>query len=94
MKKSISMVSALIKMMTRPATEKVSEKRIFAEDLPVATKIFVHNNYPGRSIAFIEKVTSSMSTMYVITLNDGLEIVFNENENCKVVDCKKRLLTA
>ena len=82
------MVSALINMMTRPAAKKESEKMFFAESLPLASKFFVQRNFPNRSIAFMEMKTSSKGAMYLVTLNDGIQINFNENGSWEMVDCK------
>lgn len=88
MKKTISKVSAFIHMMTRPAAEKKSEKMIFVESLPMTAKIFVQRNFPNRSIAFAVKKNTSKGTMYSATLNDGIQVEFNENGSWVMVDCK------
>ncbi len=87
MNKTITKVSAFIKKMTRPATEKQSEKTIFAESLPLAARFFVQNNFPNRSIAFASETTTSVGTNFAATLNDGIQVEFNENGSWKTVDC-------
>ncbi|MBP5507793.1 MAG: PepSY-like domain-containing protein [Prevotella sp.] len=94
MKKTISMVSNFIHRMTRPAAEKKREKLIFAESLPTETKYFLQRNFPGRSIAFAEMKTTSKSTTYVATLNDGIQISFNENGAWEKIDCKMGVVPA
>ena len=48
MKKTISIVSSLIKMMIRTAAEnKKSDKAVLAKDLPTAVKFFVQCNFPN-----------------------------------------------
>ncbi|MBO4607273.1 MAG: PepSY-like domain-containing protein [Prevotella sp.] len=86
MKKTISMVSNFIKMMTRPAANK-SERMIFVENLPMIVKIFVATCFPNKSIAFAGIMTTSKGVMYTITLNDGTQVGFNENGSCVLVDC-------
>ena len=82
------MVSNFIHRMTRPAAEKKSEKKFFAEDLPKSVKYFVQRNFPGRSIAFANKKTSLKGTSFVTVLNDGILIEFSENGNWVKIDCK------
>ena len=88
MKSAISMVSNFIHRMTRPAAEKKSEKKFFAEDLPKSVKYFVQRNFPGRSIAFANKKASLKGTSFVTILNDGILIEFSENGNWEKIDCK------
>lgn len=82
------MVSNFIHRMTRPAAEKKSEKKFFAEDLPKSVKYFVQRNFPGRSIAFANKKASLKGTSFVTVLNDGILIEFSENGNWEKIDCK------
>lgn len=81
------MVSALVKMITRTAAENKSEKMMFADNLPMAVKLFVTNNFPNKSIAFAGIMTTSKGVMYVTTLNDGTQVGFNGNGSCVLVDC-------
>ena len=82
------MVSNFIHRMTRPAAEKKSGKKFFAEDLPKSVKYFVQRNFPGRSIAFANKKASLKGTSFVTVLNDGILIEFSENGNWEKIDCK------
>ena len=80
-------VSALIHRMTRPATEKMSEKAIFTENLPMEVKFFVMNNFPNKSIAFAAQRNTPTGKTYAATLNDGVQVVFSENGSWMMVDC-------
>lgn len=82
------MVSALIHMMTRPATGKKSDKKVLAKNLPMAARFFVQRNFPNRSIAFAEERLTPKGMMYVATLNDGIQVSFTENGSWEKVDCK------
>ena len=76
-------------MMTRHTAEKESDKMIFPESLPTSAKFFVQRNFQNRSITLAEKVTTSKgTTMYIATLNDGIQIRFNENGSWEMIDCK------
>ncbi len=88
MKKAISKVSTFIKMMTGTATEKKNEKMVFAKDLPMAIKLFVQRNFSCRSIAMAEMKSTAKGIVYVVYLNDGIQLVFNENGGWEMVDCK------
>lgn len=89
MKKTISIVSSLIKMMIRTAAEnKKSDKAVLAKDLPTAVKFFVQCNFPNGHIAFAEMRLTSKGTIYSVSLNNGIQMVFNENGSWEMVDCK------
>ena len=88
MKKTISMVSALIHRMTRPVVEKKSDKMIFADSLPTTIRFFLQRNFPGRSISLAEIKTINKGSMYVATLNDGIQVSFKENYTWAKIDCK------
>lgn len=94
MKKAISMVSTLINMMTRPAAEKKSAKKLFASQLPMSVKKFAQNHFPGNSIAFAEKKSTSDGMRFSVTFNDGIQVVFNENGNWEMVDCSMGMVPA
>ena len=88
MKKAISTVFSFVQMMTRTTTENKSGKMILAKNLPMAVKSFVQQNFPMRSIAFAETNHTSKGMTYVVTLNDGIQVEFNENGSWEKVDCK------
>lgn len=94
MKKAISTVYSFIQMMTGATAENKSDKMILAKNLPVAVKIFVQHYFPCRSIAFAETKNTSKGMMYVVTLNDGIHIEFNENGSWEKVDCKMGAIPA
>ena len=96
MKKAISTVYSFIQMMTKTRTtsENKSGEMILAKNLPIAAKIFVQYNFPGRNIAFAETKPTSKGMMYVVTLNDGIQMEFNENGGWEKVDCKMAAVPA
>ena len=79
MKNIISKVFSLIQVMIGTATARKSDKMIFAKNLPMAVKSFVMRNFPTKDIAFAEMRFTSRGMVYVAILNDGEQVVFNEN---------------
>ena len=79
MKVIISKVFSLIQVMIGTATARKSDKMIFAKNLPMAVKSFVMRNFPKKDIAFAEMRFTSRGMVYVAILNDGVQVVFNEN---------------
>ncbi len=45
----------------------------------MAVKSFVMRNFPTKDIAFAEMRFTSRGMVYVAILNDGEQVVFNEN---------------
>lgn len=88
MKKAISTVYSFIQMMIRTTSENKSGEMILAKNLPMAVKIFVQHNFPCRSITFAETINTSKGMMYVVTLNDGIQMEFNETGGWEKIDCK------
>lgn len=54
----------------------------FAKDLPVAIKAYVQKRFPTLSIAFAEKNVTSIGIGYLVSLNDGTEMVFSPTGQC------------
>lgn len=88
MKKAVSMVSAFISKMIHTEKKENDVKMIFCSALPMAIKTFVMRHFPGRSIAFAEKLTGHDGIMYMTTLNDGIRLGFNANGSWEMVDCQ------
>ena len=79
MKNIISKVFSFIQMMIGTATARKPDKMIFAKNLPMAVKSSVQRNFPTKDIAFAEMRFTSRGMVYVAILNDGEQVVFNEN---------------
>ena len=88
MKKAISTVYSFIQMMSKTTAEDKSRKIIHAKDLPMETKNFVQRYFPGRSITFAKTKNTPKGMKYVVTLNDGILVEFNEKGSWEKVDCK------
>ena len=86
MKTTKLMVASLIKMMTRPAARE-NKEMVLTENLPMATKMFVMQNFPRLSIAYAVKRSSNKGTMYELNLNDGTDILLNEDGKMSMLKC-------
>ena len=94
MKKAKMMVFALIGMMTKSMSSNASDKMVFAKDLPAEVKAFVQQNFPRQSVAYAKMKSTSEGTVYEVSLNDGTEVVFNQDGAWSMVDCKSEAVPA
>lgn len=88
MKKVKITVFALIGLMAKSMACKANDNMVFAENLPTKAKVFVQHNFPRLSVAYAEKRASSQGMVYEVSLNDGTEVVFNQNGVWGMIDCK------
>ena len=88
MKKAKMMVFALIDLMTKSLGCNASDKMVLAKDLPAKVKAFVQHNFPRQSVAYAETRTTDKGKEYVVSLNNGTEVVFNQKGVWSMVDCK------
>lgn len=52
--------------------------KVLADQLPMAIKCFITNQFQGKSIAFAEKNNESNQFIYDVSLNDGTQLNFND----------------
>lgn len=88
MKKFKITVFALIGLMAKSMACKANDNMVFAENLPTKAKVFVQHNFPRLSVAYAEKRASNQGMVYEVSLNDGTEVVFNQNGAWGMIDCK------
>ena len=88
MKKYKITVFALIGLMAKSMACKANDNMVFAENLPTKAKVFVQHNFPRLSVAYAEKRASDQGMVYEVSLNDGTEVVFNQNGAWGMIDCK------
>ena len=88
MKKVKITVFALIGLMAKSMACKANDNMVFAENLPTKAKVFVQHNFPRLSVAYAEKRASDQGMVYEVSLNDGTEVVFNQNGAWGMIDCK------
>ena len=88
MKKYKITVFALIGLMAKSMACKANDNMVFAENLPTEAKVFVQHNFPRLSVAYAETRASNQGMVYEVSLNDGTEVVFNQNGAWGMIDCK------
>lgn len=64
-----------------------NNKMVLADQLPIAIKTFVQQNFPGRSIAYAMVDTGLVKTTYGVSLNNGVELELDGFGNWDRVDC-------
>jgi hypothetical protein len=50
-----------------------------ADNLPLAAKSYVQDNFPGGTIAYAKKKNDLYRTSYEVKLNNGFELEFDKN---------------
>ena len=83
MKKSktilVSFVGLLIAMMAITVDILDEDRIIPVEQLPLAAKTYVHNNFPGGTIAYAKLKDEIISKKFEVGLNNGFELEFNSD---------------
>ncbi|MCR4852816.1 MAG: PepSY-like domain-containing protein [Prevotella sp.] len=88
MKKAKILVSTLIALMAQSVETKACEHLVFANNLPEATKLFLCENFPEKSVSFAELDVENYGEEYAVSFNDGTEMSFNIFGTWEKVDCK------
>lgn len=83
----VFLLAALVCMVMVASSTFVNDKMIYADQLPMMAKAFVHQNFPGQSIVYASIDRSFADNMYEVCLNNGVELGFDDQGNWDKVDC-------
>lgn len=83
----VFLLAALVCIVMVASSTFVNDKMIYADQLPIMAKAFVHQNFPGHSIAYATIDRSFANNMYEVCLNNGVELGFDDQGNWDRVDC-------
>ena len=83
MKKSklilVAFMGVVIAMMSIVIDVLDKDQVIPADQLPLAAKNYVQDNFPGGTIAYAKEKNDLIKTSYEVKLNNGFELEFNND---------------